>query len=100
MILRLRRSARSRPTRRNPLLFPWRNATERGALFHPGYNLEELEFLRLHTPSGGVFVDVGANVGTFAMVLARHVGANDRLLPGCNGFALAPRDCDRASVAR
>jgi FkbM family methyltransferase len=56
------------------------SATERGALFNPGYNLEELEFLRAHTPSGGVFVDVGANVGTYAMVLARHVGANGKVI--------------------
>jgi FkbM family methyltransferase len=51
------------------------SATECGALFHPGYNLEELEFLRAHTPAGGVFVDVGANVGIHAMVVARHAGA-------------------------
>jgi FkbM family methyltransferase len=50
------------------------SATERGALFNPDYNLDELDFLRAHTPPGGVFVDVGANVGTYAMVLARHVG--------------------------
>ena len=56
------------------------SATERGALFNPDYNLEELEFLRAHTPSGGVFVDVGANVGTYAMVLARHVGAKGRVI--------------------
>ena len=56
------------------------SATERGALFNPDYNIEELEFLRAHTPSGGVFVDVGANVGTYAMVLARHVGANGRVI--------------------
>jgi FkbM family methyltransferase len=56
------------------------SATERGALFNPRYNLEELEFLRAHTPSGGVFVDVGANVGTYAMVLARHVGANGKVI--------------------
>ena len=56
------------------------SATERGALFNPDYNLEELEFLRAHTPSGGVFVDVGANVGTYAMVLARHVGANGKII--------------------
>jgi FkbM family methyltransferase len=56
------------------------SATERGALFNPGYNLEELQFLRAHTPCGGVFVDVGANVGTYAMVLARHVGANGKVI--------------------
>src|SRR6185437_15944205 len=46
------------------------SATERGALFNPDYNLDELDFLRANTPAGGVFVDVGANVGTYAMVLA------------------------------
>jgi FkbM family methyltransferase len=56
------------------------SATERGALFNPAYNLEELDFLRAHTGRGGVFVDVGANVGTFAMVLARHVGESGRVI--------------------
>jgi FkbM family methyltransferase len=50
------------------------SATERGALFNPDYNREELDFLRSHLPSGGVAVDVGDNVGTFALPLARHVG--------------------------
>ena len=56
------------------------SATERGALFDPDYNLEELEFLRAHTPAGGVFVDVGANVGTYAMALARHVGKSGKVI--------------------
>jgi len=56
------------------------SATERGALFNPDYNLDELDFLRGHTPTGGVFVDVGANVGTYAMVLARHVGAGGKVI--------------------
>jgi hypothetical protein len=56
------------------------SATERGALFNPDYNLEELDFLRAHTPVGGVFVDVGANVGTYAMVLARHVGKGGKVI--------------------
>src|SRR6201997_1440464 len=56
------------------------SATERGALFNPDYNLEELDFLRTHTARGGVFVDVGANVGTYAMVLARHVGAGGKVI--------------------
>ena len=56
------------------------SATERGALFNPDYNLEELDFLRKHTPTGGVFVDVGANVGTYALVLARHVGAGGKVV--------------------
>ncbi len=56
------------------------SATERGALFNPDYNLEELDFLRAHSPKGGVFVDIGANVGTYALALARHVGANGKVI--------------------
>jgi FkbM family methyltransferase len=69
------------------------NATERGALFNPDYNREELDFLRAHTPSGGVFVDVGANVGTYTMVLARHVG------PGGTVIAVEPHPVAHARLA-
>jgi FkbM family methyltransferase len=56
------------------------SATERGALLNPDYNIEELDFLRTHTPAGGVFVDVGANAGTYALPLAHHVGAGGRVI--------------------
>src|SRR6478735_1787213 len=56
------------------------SATERGALFNPDYNIEELDFLRAYTPPGGVCVDVGANVGTYAMPLARHVGPSGKVI--------------------
>jgi FkbM family methyltransferase len=56
------------------------SATERGALFNPDYNVEELDFLRAHSPRGGVFVDVGANVGTYALALARHVGTDGKVI--------------------
>jgi FkbM family methyltransferase len=56
------------------------SATERGALFNPDYNIEELDFLRAHAPSGGVFVDVGANVGTYALAMARDVGASGKVI--------------------
>src|ERR1700716_3287436 len=69
------------------------SATERGALFNPGYNLEELDFLRAHTPAGGVFVDVGANVGTYALALARHVGASGK------GIAIEPHPVTHARLA-
>src|ERR1700704_1572310 len=69
------------------------SATERGALFNPDYNLEELDFLRGHTPSGGVFVDVGANVGTYAMVLARHVGPSGKVI------AIEPHPVTHARLA-
>jgi FkbM family methyltransferase len=69
------------------------SATERGALFNPDYNIEELDFLRAHTPAGGVFVDVGANVGTYAMVLARHVGAKGKVM------AIEPHPITQARLA-
>jgi FkbM family methyltransferase len=69
------------------------SATERGALFNPDYNLEELDFLRAHSPVGGVFVDVGANVGTYAMVLARQVGAGGKVV------AIEPHPITHARLA-
>jgi FkbM family methyltransferase len=56
------------------------SATERGALFNPDYNREELDFLRAHLPAGGVFVDVGANVGTYALPLAQAVGTGGKVI--------------------
>ncbi len=69
------------------------SATERGALFNPDYNLEELDFLREHTPPGGVFVDVGANVGTYAMVLARRTGSGGKVI------AIEPHPVTHARLA-
>jgi FkbM family methyltransferase len=56
------------------------SATERGALFNADYNREELDFLRANVPVGGTFIDLGANVGTYALVLARHVGASGKVI--------------------
>jgi len=56
------------------------SATERGALFNPDYNLDELSFLRSHTRDGGVFVDIGANVGTYALTLANKVGKSGTVI--------------------
>jgi FkbM family methyltransferase len=69
------------------------SATERGALFNPDYNLEELDFLRAHVPVGGVFVDVGANVGTYALALARQVG------PAGKVIAIEPHPITHARLA-
>ena len=74
-------------------LYHQASATERGALFNPDYNLEELDFLRKNTPAGGVFVDVGANVGTYAMVLARQAG------PGGRVIAIEPHPVTHARLA-
>jgi FkbM family methyltransferase len=69
------------------------SATERGALFNPDYNIEELDFLRAHAPDGGTFVDVGANVGTYALALARHVGERGKVI------AIEPHPVTHARLA-
>jgi FkbM family methyltransferase len=69
------------------------SATERGALFNPAYNIEELDFLRAHIRPGGVFVDVGANVGTYALALARDVGAGGKVI------AIEPHPVTHARLA-
>jgi FkbM family methyltransferase len=69
------------------------SATERGALLNPDYNIEELNFLRKHAPKGGVFVDVGANVGTYAMPMARHVGETGTVI------AIEPHPVTHARLA-
>jgi FkbM family methyltransferase len=56
------------------------SATERGALFNADYNREELDFLRANVAAGGTFVDLGANVGTYALVMAPHVGAGGKVI--------------------
>lgn len=69
------------------------SATERGALLNPDYNIEELTFLRAHLAPGGVFVDVGANVGTYALALARDVGAEGKVI------AIEPHPVTHARLA-
>jgi FkbM family methyltransferase len=69
------------------------SATERGALFNPEYNIEELTFLRAHVRDGGVFVDVGANVGTYALALAQNVGALGKVI------AIEPHPVTHARLA-
>ena len=61
-------------------LYHQMSATERGALFNTDYNREELDFLRANVAAGGTFVDLGANVGTYALVMARHVGAGGKVI--------------------
>ncbi|WP_424628906.1 FkbM family methyltransferase [Bradyrhizobium sp. SYSU BS000235] len=69
------------------------SGTERGALFNPDYNLPELDFLREHSPRGSTFVDVGANVGTYAVALAKHVGTTGRVI------AIEPHPVSNARLA-
>lgn len=72
------------------------SATEMGALFNPHYNIEELDFLRRRLSPGAIFVDVGANVGTFSIPIARHVGRDGRVIavePHPTAFARLRFNC-------
>lgn len=56
------------------------NLIEDGILVHPAYNAMEIDFLRDGTPEGGVFVDLGANIGLYTLPLARKAGSKGRVL--------------------
>jgi FkbM family methyltransferase len=49
-------------------------------LIHGDYEPQTRRFILHHLPAGGTFVDVGANVGVFAVPAARHVGPAGRVL--------------------
>lgn len=56
------------------------NLIEDGILVHPAYNGVEIDFLLEGTPEGGVFVDLGANIGLYTLPLARKAGPAGRVL--------------------
>lgn len=51
------------------------NLMDFGLLLHPSYNGREIDFLAGACAAGGVFVDIGANIGLYSLPLARAVGA-------------------------
>ncbi|MGL4310684.1 MAG: FkbM family methyltransferase [Paracoccaceae bacterium] len=56
------------------------NLMEYGLLLHPAYNAEEIDFLSGALREGGVFIDIGANIGLYSLPLARAVGASGRVI--------------------
>lgn len=56
------------------------NLMEYGLLLHPRYNAEEIDFLSGAVPEGGVFVDIGANIGLYSLPLATAAGASGRVI--------------------
>ena len=55
-------------------LRPEVNLIEDAILVYPGYNSREIDFLIEGTPQGGVFIDLGSNVGLYTLALAAHIG--------------------------
>lgn len=59
---------------------PRRNLVERGILTRPKYNASEIEFLSESARDGGVMVDIGCNVGLYALPIARAAGPEGRVI--------------------
>jgi FkbM family methyltransferase len=83
------------------------NLIEDGILVHPAYNRVEIDFLLAGTPGGGVFVDLGANVGLYTLPLARKAGPSGRVLAidanpdivGAIAFNVAASGLDNVAIA-
>jgi FkbM family methyltransferase len=58
-------------------LYPYKNVCERRILFTPQYfDAEELKILTGRIREGFTFIDVGSNVGWYALFIAREAGAS------------------------
>ncbi|MDP8918162.1 MAG: FkbM family methyltransferase [Pseudomonadota bacterium] len=58
-------------------LYPYKNVCERRILFTPQYfDAEELKILTGRIKEGFTFIDVGSNVGWYALFIAREAGAS------------------------
>lgn len=55
-------------------------AIELGILLNPRYNAADIDFLLDGVEPGGVFVDIGANIGLFTLPLARKAGPEGRIV--------------------
>lgn len=57
------------------------NTAEKRALLNPSrFDPDELAFIEASLPAGGVFLDIGANVGLYSLVAARAAGSEGRVL--------------------
>jgi FkbM family methyltransferase len=50
------------------------------AFYFGEYSPDEIAIIRSYVPAGGVFLDVGAHVGLFSLVVAKHVGSGGRVI--------------------
>jgi len=56
------------------------NLIEDAILVCPKYNAKEIDFLIAGTPSDGVFIDLGANIGLYTLAIAKNIGPEGRVL--------------------
>lgn len=59
---------------------PTTNLVDSAILLHPRYNWEEIDFLRTGTGPGGVFVDIGANIGLYSVALGNFLKPGGRVI--------------------
>ena len=57
-----------------------RNLIEYGIMLNPDYNSEDIDFLLGAVSDGGVFVDIGCNIGLYSLPLARAAGSSGRCI--------------------
>ena len=56
------------------------NLIEYGVLTRPSYNAQEIDFLIEPLKEGGTAVDIGCNIGIYALSLARSAGPESRVI--------------------
>ncbi len=56
------------------------NLIEYGLLTRPSYNGQEIDFLAEAVRDGGVFLDIGCNIGLYSLPLAKAAGPKGRVL--------------------
>lgn len=57
------------------------NTAEKRALLNPArFDPMELAFIEANLPPGGIFLDIGANVGLYSLVAAKSSGSRGRVL--------------------
>lgn len=62
-------------------LYPYNNVCEKRILFTPQYfDPEERNFLHSRIKTDFVFIDIGANIGGYALFVAAHAGPRARIL--------------------
>lgn len=62
-------------------LYPHDNVGERKFLFTPRrFDPQEMSLIATALPPGGVFVDIGANVGLYSLAAARRLGEGGRVI--------------------
>ncbi len=60
---------------------PYKNVCEKRIIFTPQYfDLEEIKLIAARNREGFTFIDVGSNVGWYALLVARKVNASSRIL--------------------